>query len=165
MKILLAIAGLLMSLLTLTACSDKPKDMPNQSHSNIESEVRQAFLGLVEASNALDVERYFSYFDKEKFTGLNADGTVWSSMKDFEMLVIPGFASVKRIASLEFSKVIITEINQTTAVLVNEYKQRIELKNGEIVDDAGGGTQIWSKSSGAWKLVSVSASEKPKLIK
>lgn len=140
-------------------------DLPKNTELNIESEVHQAFLGLVDASNALDVERYFSYFDKEKFTGLNADGTVWRSIKDLEMLIVPGFAAVKSINSLEFSNVKITTINQTTAILVNEYKQRIELKNGDIIEDAGGGTQVWSKTSGVWKLVSVSASEKPKAIK
>ena len=127
--------------------------------------MHQAFLGLVEASKALDADRYFAYFDQEKFTGLNADGTVWRSMKDFKALVAPGFATVKSINSLEFSKVKVTEINPTTAILINEFKQRIELKNGEVVEQAGAGTQVWSKASGVWKLVSVSASDKPKVVK
>ncbi len=140
-------------------------NMSENTELKIESEVHQAFLGLVEASKALDVARYFDYFDKEKFTGLNADGTVWRSVKDLEALIVPGFSSVKRIISLEFSLVKITVINQSTAILINEYKQSIELKNGTVVEQAGAGTQVWSKANGAWKLVSVSDSDKPKITK
>jgi hypothetical protein len=165
MNSVVRVAGFIISLLILTACSNKPMDQQNKPPAEIESEVHQAFLGLVEASKALDADRYFAYFDKEKFTGSNADGTVFRSIKDLEMLIVPGFASVKSIISLEFHNVKITVINQTTVILVNEFKERVELKNGDVVEQAGAGTQVWSKTSGAWKLVSVSASDKPKIIK
>lgn len=35
------------------------------------------------------------------------------------------------------------------------------LKTGDNVKVSGGGTQVWSSASGKWKLVSVSASDKP----
>ena len=136
--------------------------MESIDKSNVESEVLDAFKGLVKASESLDSEKYFAYFDKEKFTGLNADGTVWHSIKNLETLINSGFPMIDKSISLEFKNVKVTVIDQTTAILVNEYKQSLLLKNGNLVNQSGGGTQVWFKSKGAWKLVSVSASESSK---
>jgi hypothetical protein len=125
----------------------------------IEAEVLDAFRGLVEASKALDSSRYLAYVDKDKFTGSSADGRAWQSIKDLEDLILSGFPMVDKIISLEFSNVKVTVINQSTVVLVNEYKQTILLKNKNIVKQSGAGTQVWSKSQNAWKLVSISASD------
>ena len=126
----------------------------------IELEIRESFNGLVEAANSLDTRRYFEFFDKEKFAGLSAHGTNWNSIEDFKALINPSFAMVEKIESLEFTNVHISVIDANTAVLVNEYEQSAQLKSGEIVKGAGGGVQVWSKASGNWKLVSVSASNK-----
>jgi hypothetical protein len=88
--------------------------------SQIEAEVMDAFGGLVEASKALDASRYFNYFDKEKFTGLSAEGTAWHSIKDLEEIILAGFSAVERIISLEFHNVKVTVVNPSTAILVNE---------------------------------------------
>ncbi len=125
----------------------------------IEAEIIEAFRGLVDASTALDAVRYLEYFDKEKFTGLGADGKAWHSIRNLEEVVAPGFSAVEKIVSLEFFNVKVTVINESTAILVNEYKQTILLKNETIVRQAGGGTQVWSRSEDAWKLVSISASD------
>lgn len=125
----------------------------------IEAEVIGAFRGLVDASEALDSSRYFEYIDKDKFTGLSADGKAWHTFKDLENVISTGFQMVERIISLEFSNVKVTVINPSTAILVNEYKQTILLKNTDTVQQSGGGTQVWSKSENAWKLVSISASD------
>lgn len=135
--------------------------MSEESRNRIEQEIRQSFNGLVDASNALDTERYFEYFELDKFVGLSADGTNWNSIDDLRALIKPSFDMVEKVESLEFTNVHISVIDPNTAVLVNEYEQRILLKSGEIVQDAGGGAQVWSKISGKWKLVSVSASSKP----
>ena len=129
-------------------------------HNNkIETDVLTAFYGLVEASKSLDSNRYFEYYDTEKFTGLNADGTVWHSFKDLETLIDTGFSLTEKVIALEFKKVKVTVISPDTAILVNEYTQSTLLKNGDVVKGAGGGVQVWFKSGLAWKLVSVSASE------
>lgn len=52
-------------------------------------------------------------------------------------------------------------IDSYTAVLVNEFVQSMTLKDGSIINVSGGGSQVWSKRSGNWKIVSVSASDKP----
>jgi hypothetical protein len=133
----------------------------NSTNSNkLESEVLDAFRGLVAASESLDSDRYFEFFDKEKFTGLNADGSVWHSFENMEVLISSGFPQIERSITLEFNNVKVTIINPITAILVNEYSQSILLKSGDIVKQSGGGTQVWSKTDGAWKLVSVSASQK-----
>jgi hypothetical protein len=124
-----------------------------------EAEVIDAFRGLVEASKSLDSNRYFGYFDKEKFTGLGADGRVWHSIKNLEDIILSGFPMVDKIVSLEFYNVKVTVINQSTAILVNEYQETILLKNKNIVKQSGGGVQVWSKSENGWKLVSISASD------
>ena len=125
----------------------------------IEAEVLDAFDGLVEASKALDPSRYMAFIDAEKFTGLSADGTVWHSTKDLEALISSGFPMIEEITSLEFRNVKVTVINPTTAILVNEFKQTILLKDKNVIEQAGGGTQVWSKAGSAWKLVSISASD------
>jgi hypothetical protein len=125
----------------------------------LEAEVMGAFRGLVDASKALDASRYFDYIDKDKFTGLSAEGKAWHSFKDLEQLISTGFPMVERVVSLEFSNVKVTVINAATAILVNEYTQTIQLKNMDIVHQSGGGTQVWSRSGDTWKLVSISASD------
>lgn len=125
---------------------------------NIEQEVLAAFDGLVKAAESLDADGYFAFFDKERFSGLNADGTVWHSFNDLQTLISSGFPMIEKNISLEFKNVKVTVINVTTAILVNEYTQSILLKSGDVVKQSGGGTQVWSKSDGTWKLVSVSAS-------
>lgn len=132
--------------------------MKPENVNKVEAEVLEAFQGLVDASVALDASRYFAYFDKDKFTGLNADGKVWHSIKKLEELIEPGFSAVEKSMSLEFFNVKVTVINPTTAILVNEFKQTMLLKNGKVLEQSGGGTQVWSRSESAWKLVSVSAS-------
>jgi hypothetical protein len=145
------------SLMNASGCSAV---ITNSTNSNqVEAEVLDAFRGLVAASKALDSHRYLAYLDKEKFTGLSADGKAWQSVKELEDLIVSGFPMVESIVSLEFNNVKVTVINPSTAILVNEYKQTILLKNKNVVKQAGGGTQVWSKSGNAWKLVSISASD------
>lgn len=133
---------------------------PTSTNTNqIETEVLEAFRGLVDASKALDPRRYLDFIDAEKFSGLSADGKAWHSIKDLEDLVLAGFPMVESIASLEFNNVKVTVINASTAILVNEYRQTLLLKSKDVVKQAGGGTQVWSKSGHAWKLVSISASD------
>jgi hypothetical protein len=90
---------------------------------------------------------------------LSADGKTWQSIKNLEDVIGPGFAAVDKIDSLEFFNVKVTVINETTAILVNEYKQRIILKDKSLVEQVGGGVQVWSREDDDWKLVSISASD------
>lgn len=129
------------------------------STDRIEAEVIDAFKGLVAASEALDPRRYLAYIDRDRFTGLGADGKAWHGFEDLEQVISTGFAMVEKIVSLEFSNIKVTVINPSTAILVNEYKQAILLKNTDVVQQAGGGTQVWARSGNAWKLVSISASD------
>ncbi|MCA1856002.1 nuclear transport factor 2 family protein [Massilia oculi] len=124
-----------------------------------EAEVVEAFRELVEASRALDPGRYFAAIDQERFTGLSADGTTWHSFQALEQLISNGFQMIDEIVDLAFARVKVTVINPSTAILVNEFRQTIRLKNGELVRQAGGETQVWSKSGKTWKLVSISASD------
>lgn len=133
-----------------------------ETPASAEAEVRAAFKGLVEASQALDARRYLDYIDKETFSGLSAEGTVWHTFEDLEKVISTGFPMIEKIVSLEFSNVKVTVINPSLAILVNEYKQSILLKDASTVHQAGGGTQVWYKAGHAWKLVSISdASAQP----
>lgn len=124
----------------------------------IKAEVYQAFQELVEASQELNFDRYLRSFNLEKFSGLHANGTVMHSISDLVQTYRPGFEMVEKVESLEFNNVKITVLNKTTAILVNEYQDVSLLKTGERIEGKGGGTQVWAKSSGGWKLVSVSSS-------
>lgn len=126
----------------------------------VEQEVLASFQSLVEASRALDAERYFAHFDKDKFVGLNSDGSNWNSIDELVPLIKGGFSALKEVKKLSFNNVKVSVIDQNTAILVNEFVQTSELMDGRLVTGAGGGAQVWSKRSGAWKLVSFSASNK-----
>ncbi|WP_262694782.1 nuclear transport factor 2 family protein [Kordiimonas aquimaris] len=152
-------------LLTLAACSADKTSFTQEQEIQVTSEVNQAFLGLVEASKTLDHARYFSYFDTEKYTALNEDGTVLHSFAVFQEIYMPQVAYVERYNDLQFDNVKIDVIDKNTAVLVNEYTAEVVLTNGDIVKAAGAGTQVWSKRTGEWKLVNVSSSAKPLNIK
>ncbi|MEM1270886.1 MAG: nuclear transport factor 2 family protein, partial [Bacteroidota bacterium] len=123
-------------------------------------DVRAAFERLAAAAKALDTEAYFSHFDKDAFVGLNSDGRNWNDFSAFETVVTGGFAALARVDELVFVNVKISVLDASNAVLVNEYEQSVTLKSGATMDLAGGGTQVWSKRSGQWKLVSVSASNR-----
>lgn len=145
------------SVAMITASTDT--EASAEVNTAIESEVLNAFHGLADAAESLDSERYFEFFDKEKFTGLNADGTVWDSFSSFEPLITTGFSMIEKSLSLEFTLVKVTVINSTTAILVNEYTHALELKDGTVIKQSGGGTQVWFKLEKVWKLVNVSASD------
>jgi hypothetical protein len=125
----------------------------------IEAEVMAAFQELVDASTALDATRYFDCIDTEKFSGLSADGKVWHSFRDLEKVIAGGFPMIEKIVSLQFANVKVTLLNSSTAILVNEFKQTLRLKDDSVIHQAGGGAQVWCKSGGPWKLVSISASD------
>ena len=123
-------------------------------------EVLDAFKNLRTAASELDGERYFSLFDQSKFVGLNSDGSNWNNFEEFRALVEPGFGAIEKVNELTFPNVKVTVLDDNNAILINEYQQTMTLKDGTQATVAGGGTQVWSKHSGKWLLVSVSASNK-----
>ena len=127
----------------------------------IEKQVLAKFDSLVFAAKTLNTELYFQHFDDKRFVGLNSDGSNWNSLADLKPLITGGFNSIEKVVSLQFSNVKVLVIDEYTAILVNEFEQTIQLKSGDELSLRGGGTQVWSKHSGSWKLVSVSASNKP----
>ncbi|GJL96019.1 MAG: hypothetical protein DHS20C05_24240 [Hyphococcus sp.] len=147
--------------LVLTACSQNSQTLTQAEREEIKSAVTQSFDGLVDAVLALDHDKYFSYFDTEKYTSLNEDGTVTHTFDAFKTTYLAQTAYLKEYKSLSFDNVKITVIDRANAVLVNEYEAEIVLTSGDAITAKGGGTQVWSKSTGAWKLVSVSSSAKP----
>jgi len=130
---------------------------------DIKKEVMASFQSLVDASKTLDAELYFQHFELDKFVGLNSDGTNWNSIDELASLINTGFDSIEEVVSLEFPNINISVIDNYTAVLVNEYSQTVLLKDGRTITFSGGGAQVWTKRSGKWKLVSVSASHKPNI--
>jgi hypothetical protein len=158
MKALYVFCALFVVVSCYSIASSEAKEL---SDDDIKHQVQLEFRGLAAAIKRLDAKVYFSYFDAEKFSGLNVDGTNLTSLDSLKAIVEPGFTFVEKIESLEFPHVQITVIDGNTVVLVNEYRQQTLLKNGSRINESGGGTQVWSKSSGQWKLVSVSASVKP----
>jgi len=136
-------------------------ELSDKSIIQIDEEVRLAFEELVEASKALDADRYFKLFDNDKFVGLSAHGQNWRSIHDLKRVIKTGFDAVDKVQSLVFTNVQVSIIDISTAILINEYKQEVLLKSGKAAQATGGGVQVWSKATGDWKIVSVSASNKP----
>ena len=105
-------------LLLSTSYSSAAKD-----ELTIKNEVLKAFEDLVAASKALDENAYFSFFDAEKFVGLNSEGTIWRSIDDIRPLIASWFKYTQSVDSLEFPKVKLSVIDNNTVILVNEFEQ------------------------------------------
>jgi ketosteroid isomerase-like protein len=147
-----ALFSLLLALATQTlAATDE---------ANVEQEVLASFQSLVDASRRLDVQAYFAHFDQEKFVGLNNNGSTWATLEAFYPVIENGFAAIDEVTELRFTKLKVLVIDRHTAVLVNEFEQTMRMQNGNAASVAGGGSQVWSKSTGAWKLVSIATSIK-----
>lgn len=162
-QVLTVFLGGLLVVATLVADERSMTEPPPESMQEgaVVADIEAAFSGLVAAAKSLDADRYLDYFDKERFTGLNEDGTVAHSLDEFAKRYSAMVPLIERYRSLEFSRVKITVLNSTTAVLVNEYTAQVLLKTGVLVEAAGAGTQLWNLIDGNWKLVSVSSSSRP----
>lgn len=124
------------------------------------SEVTSAFEALVDSAQSLDLDRYFSLFDKPRFTALNANGTVVHGFEEFEAVYREQIQVVERYNSLSFEKVRLTLLTADVCILVNEYSAELVLKSGDVVSATGAGTQVWCKASGAWLLTHISSSDR-----
>ncbi len=151
---------LAMFLLILAACSQPKMKHSQDLDAEIKADIRWVFMDLVKAVKSLNVDSYLKFFDQEKFTSMNADGSVHHSLIAFEKPFREQSQFIQGYESLEFENIKITVVNITTAILVNEYQARVNLKSGDTVVVSGAGTQVWSKSTGQWKLVHVSSSAK-----
>ncbi len=125
------------------------------------AEINHAFSGLVKAARSLDTKQYFNFFDHERYTALNSDGSVTHSFLEFQKNFSQQIAFIEAYKTLQFHNVKITVLDCKTALLINEYSATIKLKSNQIIQAEGAGTQLWSKKSGHWKLLHVAGSEKP----
>lgn len=153
------ILSLFMSALQMNAFAGQA--LSEQQHRVITQEVTDAFGQLVNASKQKDSQAYLALIDRDRFVGMSAEGTVWKSADPLETLIVSSFAVPFTLESLAFTVVKISVIDGQTAVLVNEYEQTVRMKEGARHTYSGAGAQVWSKVSGNWKLVSISASNKP----
>lgn len=124
----------------------------------VRAEVQSAFASLVNASRALDIDEYLDHVDRDRFTALNADGTVVHSFAEWADAIRGHFAVLETYEALEFDRVKVTVLDADTAILVNQYRAVVRLVSGETIEAEGGGTQVWHRTDGVWKLVSVSSS-------
>lgn len=138
------------------ACQVTPPPPSQVQVQTIEREIQAAFDNLSDAVKTLDHDRYFSLFDAQTFSILNADGTSDMSLDAFRNAYMPQVEFIERYNRLEFSDVEINVIDANTAVLLNRYIAEVELKSGDVINATGAGAQVWSKRANGWKLVHVS---------
>jgi len=151
---------LLIFIFVTAGCVQNNMDLDRNSELRIESEVKQAFKALAVSARSLNIDNYLGFFDREKFTSLNDNGSVFHSFSEFEKSYRQQIPFLKKYNSLEFTNVKITVLNNSTAILVNEYAAEVVLQSGDTVSAGGAGSQVWSKASGSWLLVNVSGSAK-----
>jgi len=151
---------IMMILLLLGACSSGEQRLTTEKEASIHDEIEGVFHELTKAAETLDHERYFSFFDENNFSVLNADGTTSSRFESFKNSYLPQLKHIQEYNYLEFDPVNISVIDIRNAVLVNEYSAEVMLKSGEVVTASGAGVQFWSKRTGEWKLVHVSDATK-----
>ncbi len=154
-------ALILTGLIMITACAQNTQALTEAEERKVITEVQASFGALVAAAKTLRAEPYLAFFDAERLTALNEDGTVTHSLGEFAEHYTQGITHIKTYTSLEFSNVKITPINRTMAILVNEYEAGFILASDEAITVAGAGTQVWSKRNDDWKLVHVASSTKP----
>ncbi len=147
-------------LIGLNGCIYKKMELSSEMQAEIRSEISLTFNELANSAKSLDVDKYLAFFDHKMFTSLNQDGSVFHTLTDFISPYKEQISHIKRYTNLEFQKIKITVINKTAVVLVNEYQATVVLNSGDEVTASGAGTQVWSKTSGQWKLVHVSSSAK-----
>lgn len=147
--------------LVLGACVMGQSHGPTRDDAKVKSEVEAAFETLVNATRSGDHDLYFSLFDAESFTALTANGSILSSFEAFKQIYEPQLGAIESYKTLNFDPVHIQVIDPTHAILTNEYTADVVLTSGALVSASGAGTQVWSKSTGAWKLVHISDALKP----
>lgn len=124
----------------------------------VEGQIEVAFAGLVDAAKAMDAQAYLAFFDRERFTALNADGTVTHDFASFANFYRQQLTALAKFESLTFDRVKVQVLDQRHAILVNEYVAKLRLLSGDVIESAGAGTQVWALKDGKWLLVSVSSS-------
>jgi len=149
---------LIIVLLVALACASHHPVKADNLHADIAGEVQARFDSLATAARTGDSDAYYSHFDKQHFSGIHMDGKVWPDFTSFKIAADYGFVSVKKTHSLIFSDVHVQVIDDRTVILINRFEQDIELHDGIRATVKGAGTQVWSRRSGTWLLVSVSAS-------
>lgn len=141
---------------TMAGCVSGPSQLSELDEVTIKLEVEAAFDRLVDATVSADHDRYFSYFDQGSFSALSANGSTLSSFETFKLIYEPQLGAVQSYNVLKFDPVHIQVLDHNNAVLTNEYTAEVVLTSGEVVAASGAGAQVWSKSTGDWKLVHVS---------
>ena len=126
----------------------------------VHTAVSQAFDELIIAAKLLDTSAYLNCLNKDNFTALNPDGTVTHSFEQFAATYCQQIAYCRQYNSLAFENVKVSPINETSAVLVNEFTAEVLLESGDVVVSKGAGTQVWQLAEGVWKLVHISTSIK-----
>jgi hypothetical protein len=132
----------------------------NYDEQKIKRQVRNQFDRLVEAAKSLNHNNYMQFFNNDKFTSLNEDGTITQDLATFSSIIEQSFSGFKGYKSLNFIQVKISVIDEKNVVLVNEYEATVILNDGELYSVAGAGTQVWNLSNQQWKLVHVSSSSR-----
>ena len=150
----------LATVFVLSACGSDGSPVTEARRVEIEKQVTAAFEGLVEAAKTLNPDAYFEYFDKERHTSLNENGTVTLTFDEFAESYRKRIKTFSKYESLIFKNVKITVIDENSALLVNEFDVKVALKSGSTVSAAGAGTQVWVKKDLVWRLVHISASSK-----
>ena len=150
----------LTAFLLLSACSIKNARSTVGQKTQLQNEVKHSFDEFARAAKTLDHERYFSFFDENNFSILNADGTTLSSFESFKDFYLPQLEHIEAYNYLKFDPVNINIIDAHNAILVNEFSAEVILKSGEKIVATGAGAQFWSKRTGEWKLVHVSDTAK-----
>ncbi|WP_409377725.1 YybH family protein [Balneola sp. MJW-20] len=126
---------------------------------DIRSEVLFEFRQLTEAVQSQDTEAYYAFFDQDHFTAQFGGMTI-DSFAAFKAIYDSILPDLDGYLSLEFPVVEVRVINETSAVLINEYSEVVLTVSGDTVRTSGSGTQVWDKTSGHWKLVHVAGSTK-----
>jgi len=129
----------------------------NPTAEETKAEVLLQFNGLVDAVESLDAQAYYGFFDQSNFTA-QFGGVTLDSFADFKTIYDSYLPSLQGYLSLDFPVVEVRVINESSAVLINEYLEVVLTVSGDTLRNSGSGTQVWKKTGREWKLVHVAAS-------
>ena len=149
---------LVLLFMLMTACQPSEVGLSSNQESQIKAEIETVFQTFSSSAKNLDHDLYLSFFDENDFSILSADGTTLNSKEAFKTKYLPQLAHIEKYISLEFDPINFIVVDSQNAIIVNEFKAEVVLKNGDIISTSGAGAQFWSKRSGQWKLLHISDS-------
>ncbi len=119
---------------------------------SIRKAVLDAFLQLIAAVNALDVDAWSTYYSRDNFLSTIA-GTDYSNTRDEWIAMIRGYFAQRTKQLVDPQLIRVAPLTNELALLTSEERCEMQLKTGETINTAHVFTMLWKKEGEDWKII------------